>query len=111
MEKYHAFENWLKAKNYVSWNTYLSFIRQIQSLKPEIGREHLKKQIIEVTTLMSIAKSKEQFQSLFKQKYCKEIQLELEFNEIFSEEKPLPMSILDLTLRGLLSVPPPKKGK
>lgn len=52
-----------------------------QSLTPEIGREHLKKQIIEVTTLMSIAKTKEQFQSLFKQKYGKDVQLELEFNE------------------------------
>lgn len=52
-----------------------------QSLTPEVGREHLKKQIIEVTTLMSISKSKEQFQSLFKQKYGKDVQLELEFNE------------------------------
>ncbi len=26
MEKYHCFENWLKANNYVSWITYLSFI-------------------------------------------------------------------------------------
>lgn len=52
-----------------------------QSLKPEVGREHLKKQIIEVTTLMSIAQSKEQFQALFQQKYGKTVQLELEFNE------------------------------
>ncbi len=52
-----------------------------QSLTENIGREHLKKQIIEVTTLMSISQSKEQFQSIFKQKYGKEIQLELEFNE------------------------------
>jgi hypothetical protein len=52
-----------------------------QSLTPEVGREHLKKQIIEVTTLMSIAKSKEQFQDLFKQKYNKIVQLEMEFNE------------------------------
>lgn len=52
-----------------------------QSLTPEIGREHLKKQIIEVTTLMSISQSKEQFQELFKRKYNKNIQLELEFNE------------------------------
>lgn len=52
-----------------------------QSLTPEIGREHLKKQIIEVTTLMSIARSKEQFQELFKQKYNKTVQLEMEFNE------------------------------
>jgi len=58
-----------------------------QSLTPEIGREHLKKQIIEVTTLMSIAKSKEQFQDLFQQKYNKRIQLELEFNEDVKEPK------------------------
>jgi len=53
-----------------------------QSLTPEIGREHLKKQIIEVTTLMSISQSKEQFDGLFMQKYNKApIQLQLEFNE------------------------------
>lgn len=58
-----------------------------QSLTPEIGREHLKKQIIEVTTLMSIAESKEQFQSIFEKKYHKKIQLELEFNETVPEVK------------------------
>lgn len=52
-----------------------------QTLTPEIGRERLKKQIIEVTTLMSISKSKEQFEALFQQKYNKIVQLELEFNE------------------------------
>ena len=52
-----------------------------QSLTPEIGREHLKKQIIEVTTLMSISQSKEQFQDLFERKYQKRVQLELEFQE------------------------------
>lgn len=30
MEKYHGFENWLKANGYVTWNTYLSFMRQIE---------------------------------------------------------------------------------
>ena len=30
MEKYHGFENWLRANKYVSWNTYLSFMRQIE---------------------------------------------------------------------------------
>lgn len=40
-----------------------------QSLTPEIGKEHLKKQIIEVTTLMNVSQSKEQFDSLFQQKY------------------------------------------
>ncbi|MGP1500202.1 MAG: P63C domain-containing protein [Bergeyella cardium] len=53
-----------------------------QSLTPDIGKEHLKKQIIEVTTLMSISQSKEQFDSLFQQKYNKQpIQLKLEFEE------------------------------
>ena len=52
-----------------------------QSLIPEIGREHLKKQIIEVTALMSVSQSKEQFDALFLQKYKKIVQLELEFNE------------------------------
>lgn len=59
-----------------------------QTLTPEIGREHLKKQIIEVTTLMSISKSKEQFDALFQQKYNKVVQLELEFNEeVVAERK------------------------
>lgn len=52
-----------------------------QSLTPDIGREHLKRQIIEVTTLMSVSQSKQQFDSLFNQKYHKIVQLELEFNE------------------------------
>jgi len=60
-----------------------------QSLTPEIGREHLKKQIIEVTTLMSVSQSKEQFDSLFQQKYnVGPVQLQLEFNEN-KEEEPL----------------------
>lgn len=52
-----------------------------QTLTPEIGREHLKRQIIEVTTLMSISQSKEQFDALFQQKYHKIVQLQLEFEE------------------------------
>jgi len=53
-----------------------------QSLTESVGREHLREQIIEVTTLMSISHSKEQFKALFEQKYGgKPIQLELEFNE------------------------------
>lgn len=53
-----------------------------QSLTPEVGKEHLKKQIHEVTTLMSISQSKEHFNSLFKQKYNLEpAQLTLEFEE------------------------------
>jgi hypothetical protein len=59
-----------------------------QSLTPEIGREHLKKQIIEVTTIMSISQSKEQFDSLFQQKYnTQPVQLQLEFSENIIEPK------------------------
>lgn len=57
-----------------------------QSLTPEIGREHLKQQIIEVTTLMSISKTKEEFEDLFNRKYHKVVQLETEFNEDVSDE-------------------------
>jgi len=52
-----------------------------QSLTPDVGREHLKKQIHEVTALMSISDSKEQFDGLFQKKYKEFVQLELEFNE------------------------------
>lgn len=57
-----------------------------QSLTPDVGREHLRKQIIEVTTLMSISPSKEEFDSLFRRKYNKApVQLQLEFNENVDE--------------------------
>lgn len=61
-----------------------------QSLKPEVGKEHLKKQIIEITTLMSISQSKEQFNGLFEQKYHKKpVQLLMEFNEEPPKEEKL----------------------
>jgi hypothetical protein len=31
MENYQGFENWLKANDYVSWKTYLSFMKQIEN--------------------------------------------------------------------------------
>lgn len=64
-----------------------------QSLSPEIGREHLKKQIIEVATLMSISPSKEHFDALFQKKYnTSPIQLQLEFDEDSEIEKKLSKS-------------------
>ena len=79
-----------------------------QSLTPEIGREHLKKQIIEVTTLMSISKSKEQFDGLFQQKYnTSPIQLELEFNEVVEPDEN--MSDFNKKLRQSLNYNPRKK--
>jgi hypothetical protein len=52
-----------------------------QSLTPEVGREHLKKQIIEVTTLMSVSSDKNQFETLFTSKYKQSSQLKMNFDE------------------------------
>lgn len=52
-----------------------------QSLTPEVGREHLKKQIIEVTTLMSVSSDKSQFDTLFTSKYKQSSQLKINFDE------------------------------
>jgi hypothetical protein len=76
-----------------------------QSLTPEIGREHLKKQIIEVTTLMEVSQSKEQFNGLFQQKYNKKpIQLQLEFDEV--PEPPKKLSNFDQKLKKGLEFNP-----
>lgn len=78
-----------------------------QSLTPEIGREHLKKQIIEVSTLMEVSQSKEQFNALFQQKYGrKPIQLELEFKENYQEPKS---KGFDLKLQKALEFNPKDK--
>jgi len=45
-----------------------------QYLSKDIGKEHLKRQIIEVTTLMSICSTKKQFIEVFKKKYKKDYQ-------------------------------------
>ncbi len=78
-----------------------------QSLTPEVGREHLKKQIIEVSTLMSISQSKEQFNSLFQQKYnASPVQLELEFMEEVKEPK---LSNFNQSLKKALDYNPKEK--
>lgn len=46
-----------------------------RNLTEEVGREHLKKQIIEVTLLMEISKDKKAFEKLFKDKYLKDPQI------------------------------------
>lgn len=51
-----------------------------QSLTPEIGREHLKKQITEVTTIMGISNSKEEFKRFFSRKYKLLPQMDLDID-------------------------------
>ncbi len=52
-----------------------------QSLTQDVGRQHLLKQIHEVTTLMSISKTKKEFEHYFNLKYGKELELPLEFDK------------------------------
>ncbi|WP_222718422.1 P63C domain-containing protein [Aliarcobacter vitoriensis] len=52
-----------------------------QSLTPEVGREHLKKQIIETTLIMKMSRTKEEFIKKFNEMYGKNIQLELNFED------------------------------
>lgn len=52
-----------------------------QLLSPEIGREHLKKQIIETTLIMRMSRSKEEFIKRFNDMYGKNLQLELDFRD------------------------------
>jgi len=80
-----------------------------QSLTPEIGREHLKKHIIEVTTLMSISQSKTQFNNLFQQKYNKiPAQLQLEYEEEYEEPK---ISNFDKKLEKAINYNPNKDNQ
>jgi hypothetical protein len=49
-----------------------------QSLTPDLGREHLKSQILIITTLMSISRTWEEFVTLFQRRFG---QLSIEFGE------------------------------
>lgn len=74
-----------------------------QSLTPAIGREHLKKQIIEVTTLMSISKTKEEFDDLFQRKYhSKPIQLQFEFEEDLQNQPQNTVDDFDIGMKKIL---------
>lgn len=59
-----------------------------QYLTQDIGREHLKRQIIEVTALMSICNTKEEFIEIFKKKYLKNYQKSLFADIPNNETKP-----------------------
>lgn len=52
-------------------------VRLHQSLTPEVGREHLRNQLVAVTTLMNISRNWEEFKRFFEKKYG---QTELDFD-------------------------------
>lgn len=91
-------------------------VRLHQSLTPEVGKEHLRNQLIAVTTLLSISRSWTEFNNLFLRKYG---QTEIDFDAInlSIKEAPKPKELttpkinFDQNLKGLLAVPPPKKEK
>jgi rhamnogalacturonyl hydrolase YesR len=60
-----------------------------QYLTNDIGREHLKRQTIEITALMSICNTKEEFEEIFKKKYLKGYQKSL-FADLPNNEKSKP---------------------
>ncbi len=86
-----------------------------QSLTPEIGKEHLKKQLIEVTTLMSISQTWQEFIDLFNRKYKKQgKQLSIDFGEEEEKQKnEMNATEFDRSLKGIMAAgkPPPFKGK
>lgn len=51
-------------------------VRLHQSLTPDVGREHLRNQLVSVTTLMSVSRNWDEFKRLFERKYG---QMELDF--------------------------------
>lgn len=75
-----------------------------QSLSPEVGREHLKKQITEVTLLMEISDDKNEFQWRFKKKYNTDPQRELELD--FKKDKITKRSKFDENLQQALDFNP-----
>ena len=60
-----------------------------QSLTPEVGREALKKQINQVTALMEVSDTKEQFQRLFNKKFSDNFQTSLFDGLDDTPEEPL----------------------
>ncbi|NHM08320.1 hypothetical protein G4D82_13915 [Flavobacterium sp. CYK-4] len=81
-----------------------------QNLTQEVGREHLKKQIIEVTLLMEMSETKADFEKMFQKKYNKSAQLQFDFKD---EPEPLPkLSGFNKNLQqGLNFDPNPTKEK
>lgn len=96
-----------KAGNYI--------VRLHQSLNKERGKELLRNQLISVTTLMKISKSWEDFRQKFQQLYGQQVidfgsepVLKLDYP---SEKDSYKGTLFDSLLKGVLSVPPPKKEK
>ena len=85
-----------------------------QSLTIDIGHPHLEKQLVSVITLMNISKDWNEFMGFFNKKFGQQ-ELDFESDEhrglIEPTQKKVKGSDFNKSLKGLLSVPPPKKGE
>ena len=80
-----------------------------QKLSPDIGRPHLERQLLSVTTLMNVSDDWKGFMKLWNKKFG---QLEIDFPEPPKDINPKPpLADFDKTLKGLLNTPPPPKDK
>ncbi len=81
-----------------------------QSLTDDIGNPHLEKQLVSVITLMNVSKDWDEFNRLWNKKFGQQ-GLDFWDDDKISPKPPTkPLSPFDKQLKGLLAVPPPKKG-
>lgn len=82
-----------------------------QSLTREQGIEHLNKQIVSAVTLMNVSDTWKDFERFWNKKFGQQ-QLNFEDAKIIEpKEQSNLKTTFDQQLKGLLAVPPPKKGK
>lgn len=81
-----------------------------QSLTPDIGNPQLQAQVSAIITLFQISDNMDTFWSQFNRLVARRNgQLELSFNQKDTVTPPKNTGTFDKNLKGLLSVPPPKK--
>jgi hypothetical protein len=79
-----------------------------QSLTP-IGKEELKKVLYSVESLAAISDTKLKFRRLVEDRYGQRTLQFPNWDELEEVKEPMKLSSYDNKLKGLLSVPPPKK--
>ncbi len=84
--------------------------RLFQSLTP-FGREELKKVLYSVESLAVISENKTKFRRLVEDRYGQRTLQFPNWDEIEEDKQPITLNTFDQQLKGLLSVPPPKREK
>ena len=84
--------------------------RLFQSLTA-FGKEELKKVLYSVESLGVISENKNKFRRLVEDRYGQRTLQFPNWDEIEEQKEPITLNKFDTNLKGLLSVPPPKKDK